>query len=108
MSLDEARARKDAVRDCLSALEAFLKRASGTQDIRAATRELRSLGIGPDAIVKDGLSIWDRIHELYPDVRHGEPTGSDMSKAEALYWVERITAYVRFLSADGPLQDRPR
>jgi hypothetical protein len=98
-SIDNERARKDAVRDCLSGLESLLKSLTHTSDIKEATTSLRAKGGGPDTLVKDGLSIWDHIHRLYPDVRHGQTAISTMSKAEALYWVERITAFIRYVSS---------
>ncbi len=94
-----SRARKDGLRDCLSAMESMLKAATGKEDIRDATSALRAdPRWGIDAIVKDGLSIWSRIHELYPDVRHGQASGSDLSDHECLYWVDRITSFVRYLA----------
>jgi len=93
------RDRKDAVRDCLSAMESMLKELSGESDIKAATKKLRnSNSWGPDLIVKDGLSLWDRMHQLYPDVRHGNPNASNLSDEEALYWAERITCFIRYMS----------
>lgn len=93
------RDRKDAVRDCLSALEALLKSLSNKADIKDATTELRAQNIwGPDIIVKDGLSLWDRMHNLYPDIRHGQATTSIISDEEALYWMERITTFIRYVS----------
>jgi hypothetical protein len=93
-----SRSRKDGLRDCLSAMESLLKAATGTDDIRDATTALRADSRwGIDAIVKDGLSIWSRIHELYPDVRHGQASGSDLSDHECLYWVDRITSFVRYI-----------
>ena len=68
------RDRKDAIRDCLSAMETMLKTLSGKADIKDATTHLRQeKSWGPDIIVKDGLTLWGRMHDLYPDVRHGNP-----------------------------------
>jgi hypothetical protein len=93
------RDRKDAVRDCLSALEALLKVLSGKSDIKDATTELREAKTwGPDTIVKDGLSLWNRMHELYPDIRHGQSTTSVITDEEALYWTERITCFIRYMA----------
>ncbi|MGO8930473.1 MAG: hypothetical protein ACLQU3_26700 [Limisphaerales bacterium] len=94
-----SRSRKDGLRDCLSAMESVLKVATGTNDIKDATAALRAdTRWGIDAIVKDGLSIWNRIHELYPDVRHGQASGSDLSDHECLYWIDRITSFVRYIA----------
>lgn len=93
------RDRKDAIRDCMSAMESMLKTLSGKTDIKDATSSLRGTGKwGPDIIVKDGLSLWNRMHDLYPDIRHGNPKRSDLSDEEALYWLERITCFIRYMS----------
>jgi hypothetical protein len=98
-SPDSARARKDGLRDCLSAMESLLKTATATKDIKDATTALRVGGRwGEDRIVKDGLTIWNHIHELYPDVRHGQATSSELSERECLYWVDRISAFVRYIA----------
>jgi len=98
-SIDSERARKDAVRDCLSAMESLLKTITGASDIKDATVGLRDKQSSPDVIMKDGLSIWSHIHRLYKDVRHGQPTPSRMSKAEALYWIDRIIAFIGYVSS---------
>lgn len=92
------RGRKDAVRDCLSAMEALLKQITNTQEIGDATKKLKSdPEYGPDFIVKDGLSIWDRIHRNYPDIRHGSPKVTDLSEEECLYWVNRINCFIDYI-----------
>lgn len=113
MNLDDERARKDAVRDCLSAMESLLKTLTGTSDIKDATTALKKRNVGQEFMMKEGLAIWDHVHRLYPDVRHGQEAPSTMSKAAALYWVERALAFIRYVSsaaagaqpgapADGP------
>jgi hypothetical protein len=73
------RSRKDGLRDCLSAMESLLKAATDTKDIKEATSALRhSKEWGNDRIVKEGLTIWNHVHELYPDVRHGQATSSEL------------------------------
>lgn len=52
---------------------------------------------GNDFIVKDGLSIWDLMHKIYPDIRHGNPNSSDLSEDECLYWIDRINTYVIYM-----------
>jgi len=93
------RSRKDGLRDCLSAMESLLKAATGTKDIKEATSALRaSKQWGNDRIVKDGLTIWNHIHDLYPDVRHGQATSSDLGDAECTFSVDRISAFVRYIA----------
>jgi len=92
------RARKDAVRDAVSAMEALLKALSGKDDIdKAVTELLNQNKWGTKTILRDGQSTWHRIHEEYPDVRHGTGTPSTMTESEAIYWVNRISAYIVYL-----------
>ncbi len=96
------RSRKDGLRDCLSAMESLLKAATGTKDINEATSALRqSKKWGNDRIVKEGLTIWNHIHELYPDVRHGQAASSELGHAECMFWVDRISAFVRYIARTG-------
>lgn len=93
------RDRKDAIRDCMSAMESMMKTLSGKTDIKDATTELRTQSSwGPEIVVKDGLSLWERMHKEYPDIRHGNPKKSDITDEEALYWLERITCFIRYMS----------
>jgi hypothetical protein len=98
-SLGSERARKDAVRDCLSAMESLLKAVTGSTDIKDATEKLKEQKLCPDLLSRDGLSIWNHIHNLYPDVRHGQPDAANLDEAEALYWVDRINAFIRLVAA---------
>lgn len=92
------RDRKDAIRDCMSAMEAMLKSLTGADEIGKATKALREAKVwGADAIVKDGLSLWNHLHQTYPDVRHGNPNASALSDEEALYWADRIMCFIRYM-----------
>lgn len=96
---DRARSRKDAVRDAMSALEAFLKKLANENDLHVAVKKLRDEKVwGPDRIIKDGSSIWNDLHHIYPDVRHGQQASSDLDLEEAIYWINRISAYIEFLT----------
>ena len=95
---DSERARKDAVRDCASAMESIIKILGNDDDIKNASKILRDQGIwGMDTIVKDGDAIFNTLHRLYPDLRHGSTEISEMGIEEAQYWVDRITAYVSYM-----------
>jgi hypothetical protein len=48
----------------------------------------------PRKIISYIKVIWDRIHDQTPDVRHGSNISSDLSEAEALYWIDRINALI--------------
>ena len=99
LTTENNRDRKDAVRDCMSAMESMLKKITGEKDIKSSIKRMRNDRCwGPDIIVKDGLSIWNRLHDMYPDVRHGNPQESEISDEEALYWIERISCYIRYIS----------
>lgn len=96
--VNDPRARKDALRDSLSAMEALVKQLAGKDNFDDAVRALRAdASYGNEFIVKDGLGIWNRIHDLYPDVRHGSPDASDLPHVEAIYWIDRIMVYVGYL-----------
>ena len=96
---EDERSRKDAVRDALSAMEAMYKQLSGKPDINDAYKALRDQKTwGPDAILKDGYSIWQQVHHLYPDIRHGQASGSSLSEEETQYWIERILAFLRHMA----------
>lgn len=95
---DSERARKDAVRDCASAMESIIKILGNDDDIRNASKILRDQNVwGKDTIVKDGDAIFNTLHRLYPDLRHGSTEISEMGIEEAQYWVDRITAYVSYM-----------
>lgn len=96
---DKLRSDKDALRDAMSAMESLLKNITETSDIKDATNKLKgnTNQYGPNEIVKDGLSIWNKIHELYPDVRHGDPSISEIKKEIVIYWIERILVYIRYI-----------
>ncbi|WP_286934695.1 MULTISPECIES: hypothetical protein [Aminobacterium] len=90
---------KDAIRDCLSAMETLLKKLANKNNIGDATKKMLSEGIwGQGKIVNDGLSIWELMHKTYPDVRHGNPKESTITDEEALYWIERIMCFVKYIS----------
>lgn len=99
LKTDNPRAWKDALRDCLSAMEALANQLGNNDKIDQSTKVLRADGRwGPAIIVKDGLSIWNRMHDLYPDIRHGNPNISKISRDEALYWIDRLMAYISYLA----------
>jgi hypothetical protein len=93
------RARKNAIRDAMSAMESLYKAITKTDDIADAWKTLRADGSwGPTEILKDGYSIWNHLHHMYPDIRHGQATGTDITAEEAHYWIDRICAIVRYLA----------
>lgn len=99
-SSDKSRSRKDAVRDAMSALEAMTKKLASESDFDRASKKLREQGDwGNENIVKDGHSTWNFLHKHHPDIRHGQATGSDIGLEEAIYWIDRITIFVKYMAA---------
>ena len=95
---DEPRSRKDSVRDAMSSMEAMLKKLANENDIKTAVKKLRDERYwGKNKVVRDALSIWHYLHDEYPDIRHGQTSGSDIELDEALYWIGRITVYIRYM-----------
>ena len=74
------RARKDAIRDCLSAMEALVKKVTNTNDIKDAIEDMRvNEDIwGPKVITSDGIKLWNMFHRNYTDIRHGNDDISDI------------------------------
>jgi len=79
--------------------QAMLKSISNEKDSKGAIYKMRKdVNWGISAIVKDGLSLWNGLHYIYPDIRHGNPQISAITDNEALYWVERVLVYIRYVS----------
>lgn len=104
----DERAKKDAVRSCVDAMEALIKELGKDTEIGEATKKLKdSLDVdgnplwGPVEIVKDGNSIFNLLHKLYPDVRHGtqDIITTEMTMEEADYFVGRITTFMSYIIA---------
>ncbi len=92
------RSRKDAVRSCVSAMEAVVKVYGKTNEIGEATKNLRAEGIwGLEEIVKEGNAIFNTMHRIYPDLRHGSTESSTMSLEEAEYWIGRISNFLKYM-----------
>ena len=51
--------------------------------------------------MKDGNNLFNLLHHLYPDVRHGtqDIATADMPMEEAEYFVGRITTFMKFMAA---------
>jgi hypothetical protein len=95
-----SRSRKDAVRDAMSAMEAMIKKLGKDGDFDVASKKLRDEKVwGNDQIVKEGHSVWGLLHKHHPDIRHGQPSGTDVSLEEAIFWIDRITAYARYMAS---------
>ena len=98
LSRDNDRALKDAVRDAMSATEALLAKVAGQSDIKDSTKVLQASGSwGPKTILRDGLSIWNHLHQDHGDIRHGNPNPTLLPREQALYWIERMMAFVNYI-----------
>lgn len=95
-----SRARKDGIRDCLSAMEALVKKVTNTSDIDKAIEEMRKNEVlwGPKIITTDGVKLWNLFHREYRDIRHGDDDISEITIEQSIYFVERILAYVNYIS----------
>ncbi|ANF94795.1 hypothetical protein [Paenibacillus bovis] len=97
---ENPRARKDAIRDCLSAMEALMKHITNTKDVAGANNLMvkASEVWGPKVIVTDGHKLWKIFHEDYSDIRHGNSDISNINIEEARYFIDRILIYVDYIS----------
>lgn len=111
----DERARKDAVRSCIDAMEALIKELGSSDEIGDATKHLRDEVDyngdhiwGPVELVKDGNNLFNLLHKLYPDVRHGTQDfiTADMTMEEAEYFVGRITTFMKYLAAKAKILGR--
>ena len=102
------RARKDAVRSCVDAMEALIKELGGDDEIGEATKHLKdevdsqgNHAWGPVELVKEGNNVFNLLHRLYPDIRHGtqDYNTADMTMEEAEFFVGRITVFMKFIAA---------
>lgn len=94
------RARKDAVRDCLSAMESLMKKVTNTNSVSNANNYFIANNNlwGDKMVLTDGHKMWKHIQDTYPDVRHGNEDITDMSEEEALYYADRILIYVNYIT----------
>lgn len=77
----------------------MIKELGGNDEIGEATRNLKDTqddqGValcGPVELVKDGNNLFNLLHRLYPDVRHGtqDPITADMTMEEAEFLLEEL------------------
>lgn len=98
-SLNNERARKDALRDCISAVEGYIKSITETENFPAADTALSQKIDGESFILRDGIKMWKHIHKVYPDVRHGNNEDvSKLSEDELSYYIDRLMIYIRFIN----------
>lgn len=97
---ENPRARKDAIRDCLSAMEVLMKRVTNSNDIvEANTIMVKNHELwGPKVIITDGHKLWKLFHTDYRDIRHGDIDVSSITLEESLYFIDRILSYVTYIS----------
>lgn len=91
---------KYAVRDCATAMEGVIKTLGGENDIKKATKIMRdSQQWGLSDIVKDGEAIFNKLHHLYPDFRHGtqDDKSTTITYNEAKYWISRMCTFLDYI-----------
>lgn len=99
LEVGDERSRKDALRDALTALETLMRQLTGTHDVRAATAALKADNSwGPPRLLNEGQSVWESVHALHPDVRHGDPRASSLPRDEASFWIRRVLAFAHYLA----------
>ncbi|HDX9695221.1 hypothetical protein COJ38_21865 [Bacillus cereus] len=92
------RSRKDALRDVLSAVEAYVNYISGETRIYNSIRALADRIDAPDdSFIREGAEFWNKIHQLHPDIRHGNEAVSELDLPEALYYIERLMCYLKYV-----------
>lgn len=94
------RARKDAIRDCLSAMESLMKKVTNSHSVSNANNYLvqnNNIWVNK-MIVTDRHKMWKHLQDTYPDVRHGDEDITDMSEEEAFYYAEIILIYVNYIT----------
>lgn len=107
--VDDERARKDALRSCVSAMEAVVKEYGKANDIGAATKNLKNSGKwGDEEIVKEGNSIFNTMHRLYPDLRHGSTEISNLTLNETEYWIGRILNFLKYMEKQHQVIDKKK
>ena len=93
------RARKDALRDALSAMESAVKVVGDDKDFDTACQKIHNNALyGSKEISREPNRLWHWIHQLYPDVRHGTQQASNISADEACFWIDRILAITVFIT----------
>jgi len=99
LNATDDRSRKDALRDALSAMESAVKIIANDKDFSAACKKIQSDPLfGGREISREPNRVWNSIHELYPDVRHGAQQESNISEEEACFWIDRILAITVFIT----------
>lgn len=98
---------KNALWNCVCAMESVVKHCAKinsysddvAKNIDQAIKHLSNNNLwGNKKIIKDGLAIFNDMHNLYPDLRHGSiEKPSSLSLSEAIYWIERLTAYINYM-----------
>ncbi|WP_207658295.1 hypothetical protein [Clostridium butyricum] len=97
--VNDERARKDAIRDSLSAMETLMKKFTNTSGVVEADRAMRAdqNKWGPKVIIGEGIKLWKLFHEEYHDIRHGDDEISNITTDQAIYFIDRILAYVNYI-----------
>ncbi|MFJ5717230.1 hypothetical protein [Neobacillus sp. NPDC093127] len=94
------KARKNALRECISAVEGFMKSITGTNDIKLADQMIAKENFAHPIITRDALKVWNHINADLLDVRHGNNEFiSNLGMEEVTYYIERLVAYIKYLNS---------
>lgn len=94
------KARKNALRECISAVEGFMKSITGTTNIKFADSEISKKTYAHTIITRDAIKIWNHIHTDLLDVRHGNNEFiSNLGIEEVTYYIERLMAYIKYINS---------
>ncbi|UYZ22535.1 hypothetical protein [Mesobacillus jeotgali] len=97
---DDDKSRKSALRDCISAVEGYLKSVTGTKDFAQADATINNMNLSDPIITRDALRIWRHIHNNLLDVRHGNNENiSRLGIEEVTYYIERLMAYIKYINS---------
>ncbi|WP_342506116.1 hypothetical protein [Sporosarcina sp. FSL K6-2383] len=97
---NDEKSRKNALRECISAVEGFVKSITGTNDIKIADQRISKEKYAHPIITRDALKVWNHINTDLLDVRHGNNEFiSKLGIEEVTYYIERLVAYIKYLNS---------
>lgn len=111
--IKDERARKNVVLNLVHGLESVVKTLANTdKKLDRAIEKIKKEEVewGNNQIIEEGRYLFATLQKEYQDLRHGTngENKSSMSKDEAIYWVERIACYMRYMSKTAKKLGRDR
>lgn len=90
-----------AVKDCLSAMEAFVLKVTKAKDLQGALEIMRADHRiwGPETITGDGMKLWTLFQQEQNDNDSaGNAANGGITFDQAVYYIDRVLAYVNYLA----------